>query len=161
MLVESVMSCLVRSHGKVECLLLILLHVSSGLPRAPVALRQQPEPFLWGCEDFFACRINSRAKIDISDDPRQGPSTGWRRASFAGFVFQVSLTIRHWLQLLPGQHLELGQVKDIDLIQAAAAGRFPGVSASSTGETASWEAFGAEGADALEAIAQLCVSIAA
>ena len=42
-------------------------------------------------------------------------------ATFAGFVFQVNVTILHWLRLLPGQHLELEAGEDIDVIQTAAA----------------------------------------
>ena len=42
-------------------------------------------------------------------------------ATFAGFVFQVNVTILDWLELLPGQHLELEAGEDIDLIQEAAA----------------------------------------
>src|ERR1700722_10833374 len=42
-------------------------------------------------------------------------------ATFAGFVFQVNVTTLDWLELLPGQRLELEAGEDIDLIQEAAA----------------------------------------
>ncbi len=42
-------------------------------------------------------------------------------ATFAGFVFQVNVTILRWLNLKPGQHLELEAGEDIDLIQKGAA----------------------------------------
>jgi hypothetical protein len=41
-------------------------------------------------------------------------------ATFAGFVFQVNVTILRWLNLKPGQHLELEAGEDIDLIQKGA-----------------------------------------
>src|ERR1700722_6352258 len=41
-------------------------------------------------------------------------------ATFAGFIFQVNVTILRWLHLLPDQHLELEAGEDIDLIQSAA-----------------------------------------
>ena len=36
-------------------------------------------------------------------------------ATFAGFVFQVNVTILRWLHLQSGQHLELEAGEDIDL----------------------------------------------
>jgi hypothetical protein len=41
-------------------------------------------------------------------------------ATIAGFVFQVNLTIHHWLQLSEGQYLELEAGEDIDLVRQAA-----------------------------------------
>jgi hypothetical protein len=41
-------------------------------------------------------------------------------ATIAGFVFQVNLTILHWLQLSEGEHLELEAGEDIDLVRQAA-----------------------------------------
>ncbi len=40
-------------------------------------------------------------------------------ATFAGFVFQVNVTILRWLGLHPDQHLELEAGEDIDLIRKA------------------------------------------
>jgi hypothetical protein len=40
--------------------------------------------------------------------------------TIAGFVFQVNSTILHWLQLQPGEFLELEAGEDIDLIRADA-----------------------------------------
>src|SRR5271166_5559477 len=40
-------------------------------------------------------------------------------ATFAGFVFQVNVTILRWLRLHPDQHLELEAGEDIDLIRKA------------------------------------------
>ena len=42
-------------------------------------------------------------------------------ATFAGFVFQVNATILRWLNLKPGEHLELEAGEDIDLVQRGAA----------------------------------------
>ena len=39
------------------------------------------------------------------------------QATFAGFVYQVNVTILRWLELIPGQHLELEAGEDIDLVQ--------------------------------------------
>jgi hypothetical protein len=41
-------------------------------------------------------------------------------ATIAGFVFQVNLTILHWLQLSEGEYLELEAGEDIDLVRQAA-----------------------------------------
>jgi hypothetical protein len=43
-------------------------------------------------------------------------------ATFAGFVFQVNVTILRWLSLKAGEHLELEAGEDIDLIQRGVAG---------------------------------------
>lgn len=40
-------------------------------------------------------------------------------ATIRGYVYQVDLTIYHWLDLQPGQVLELERGEDIDLVQAA------------------------------------------
>jgi|HubBroStandDraft_6_1064221.scaffolds.fasta_scaffold01496_3 hypothetical protein len=42
-------------------------------------------------------------------------------ATFAGFVFQVNVTILRWLSLKAGEHLELEAGEDIDLIQRGVA----------------------------------------
>ena len=41
-------------------------------------------------------------------------------ATFAGFVYQVNVSILRWLSLLPGQHLELEAGEDVDLVQKGA-----------------------------------------
>ncbi|MGA2535413.1 MAG: hypothetical protein ABSF53_05320 [Terracidiphilus sp.] len=40
-------------------------------------------------------------------------------ATFAGYVFQVNVTILRWLELAPAHHLELETGEDIDLVQGA------------------------------------------
>jgi hypothetical protein len=77
-------------------------------------------------------------------------------ASFAGFVFQVNLTIRDWLHLLPGQHLELEAGEDIDLIQAAVAGGLQGERLFKQVKQLRGKRLGLGSADALEAIANFC-----
>jgi hypothetical protein len=41
-------------------------------------------------------------------------------ATIAGFVFQVNVTIQHWLKLGPGEHLELEAGEDIDIVRQEA-----------------------------------------
>ena len=55
-------------------------------------------------------------RMDFLTNPRRDA-----HATFAGFVFQVNVTILRWLNLKPGQHLELEAGEDIDLIQKGAA----------------------------------------
>jgi hypothetical protein len=38
-------------------------------------------------------------------------------ATIAGFVFQVNVTIQHWLKLGAGEYLELEAGEDIDLVR--------------------------------------------
>jgi hypothetical protein len=38
-------------------------------------------------------------------------------ATIAGFVYQVNVTIQHWLKLGPGEHLELEAGEDIDIVR--------------------------------------------
>jgi hypothetical protein len=47
-------------------------------------------------------------------------------ATIAGFVFQVNVTILHWLRLSEGEYIELEAGEDIDLVrQAADESEFP------------------------------------
>lgn len=41
------------------------------------------------------------------------------RATFAGYVYQVNVSILRWLDLKPGEHLELEAGEDIDLVRDA------------------------------------------
>lgn len=43
-------------------------------------------------------------------------------ATIAGFVYQVNVTIQHWLKLRPAEHLELEAGEDIDIVRQEADG---------------------------------------
>jgi len=45
------------------------------------------------------------------------------RATFAGYVYQVNVSILRWLDLAPGEHLELEAGEDIDLIRDTSAAK--------------------------------------
>lgn len=77
-------------------------------------------------------------------------------ATFAGFVFQVNVTILHWLKLLPGQHLELEAGEDIDLIQEAAAQGLSDLSRLQQVKQLRKKRLTLRSEDALEAIANFC-----
>jgi hypothetical protein len=77
-------------------------------------------------------------------------------ATFAGFVFQVNVTILHWLKLLPGQHLELEAGEDIDLIQEAAALGLNDLSRLQQVKQLRKKRLTLRSEDALEAIANFC-----
>jgi hypothetical protein len=77
-------------------------------------------------------------------------------ATFAGFVFQVNVTILDWLKLQPGQHLELEAGEDIDLIQAAAAQGLEGAHLLKQVKQLRGKRLTLRSADALEAIANFC-----
>jgi hypothetical protein len=77
-------------------------------------------------------------------------------ATFAGFVFQVNVTILHWLKLLPGQHLELEAGEDIDLIQEAAALGLNDLSRLQQVKQLRKKRLTLRSDDALEAIANFC-----
>jgi len=77
-------------------------------------------------------------------------------ATFAGFVFQVNVTILDWLKLQPGQHLELEAGEDIDLIQAAAAQGLEGTHLLEQVKQLRGKRLTLRSADALEAIANFC-----
>jgi len=59
--------------------------------------------------------VKSSNRMDFLTDPRRDAHT-----TFVGFVFQVNVTALRWLNLKPGQHLELEACEDIDLIQKVA-----------------------------------------
>jgi len=77
-------------------------------------------------------------------------------ATFAGFVFQVNVTILRWLNLLPGQHLELEAGEDIDLIQTAAAHGLGDARRLEQVKQLRRKRLTLRSADALEAIANFC-----
>jgi hypothetical protein len=77
-------------------------------------------------------------------------------ATFAGFVFQVNVTILDWLKLLPGQHLELEAGEDIDLIQKAAAQGLSDLSRLQQVKQLRKKRLTLRSEDALEAIANFC-----
>ena len=77
-------------------------------------------------------------------------------ATFAGFVFQVNVTILRWLHLQPGQHLELEAGEDIDLIQAAAAKGLEGANILEQVKQIRGKHLTLRSTDALEAIANFC-----
>jgi hypothetical protein len=77
-------------------------------------------------------------------------------ATFAGFVFQVNVTILRWLNLQSGQHLELEGGEDIDLIQAAAAKGLEGAQLLEQVKQLRGKRLTLRSADALEAIANFC-----
>ena len=77
-------------------------------------------------------------------------------ATFAGFVFQVNVTILRWLHLQSGQHLELEAGEDIDLIQAAAAKGLEGAHLLEQVKQLRGKRLSLRSADALEAIANFC-----
>ena len=77
-------------------------------------------------------------------------------ATFAGFVFQVNVTILRWLNLQSGQHLELEAGEDIDLIQAAAAQGLEGTHLLEQVKQLRGKRLTLRSADALEAIANFC-----
>ena len=77
-------------------------------------------------------------------------------ATFAGFVFQVNVTILRWLHLQPGQHLELEAGEDIDLIQAAAAKGLEGAHLLEQVKQLRGKRLTLRSTDALEAIANFC-----
>lgn len=77
-------------------------------------------------------------------------------ATFAGFVFQVNVTIVDWLKLLPGQHLELEAGEDIDLIQEAAVLGLNDLSRLQQVKQLRKKRLTLRSDDALEAIANFC-----
>lgn len=77
-------------------------------------------------------------------------------ATFAGFVFQVNVTILRWLNLQSGQHLELEAGEDIDLIQAAAVKGLEGAQLLEQVKQLRGKRLTLRSADALEAIANFC-----
>ncbi len=77
-------------------------------------------------------------------------------STFAGFVFQVNVTILDWLKLLPGQHLELEAGEDIDLIQEAAALGHNDLSRLQQVKQLRKKRLTLRSGDALEAIANFC-----
>jgi hypothetical protein len=77
-------------------------------------------------------------------------------ATFAGFVFQVNVTILRWLDLQSGQHLALEAGEDIDLIQAAAAKGLEGAQLLEQVKQLRGKRLTLRSADALEAIANFC-----
>ena len=77
-------------------------------------------------------------------------------ATFAGFVFQVNVTILDWLDLLPGQHLELEAGEDIDLIQEAAALGLTDLSRLQQVKQLRKKRLTLRSDDAIEAIANFC-----
>src|SRR5690349_6378929 len=77
-------------------------------------------------------------------------------ATFAGFVFQVNVTILRWLHLRPGQHLELEAGEDIDLIQEAAAKGLEGAQLFEQAKQLRGKRLTLRSPDALEAIANFC-----
>src|ERR1700691_594177 len=77
-------------------------------------------------------------------------------ATFAGFVFQVNVTILRWLNLLPGQHLELEAGENIDLIQTAAAHGLDDARRLEQVKQLRRKRLTLRSADALEAIANFC-----
>lgn len=50
--------------------------------------------------------------MSINTNPRRDA-----RATFAGYIYQVNVSVLHWLQLVPGEHLELEAGEDIDLVR--------------------------------------------
>ena len=68
----------------------------------------------------------------------------------------MNVTIRDWLNLQPGQHLELEAGEDIDLIQAAAAAGLEGARLFEQVKLLRGKRLSLRSADALEAIANFC-----
>ena len=56
--------------------------------------------------------------MTLNSNPRRDA-----RATFAGYVYQVNVSILRWLGLKPGEHLELEAGEDIDLIRDTSAAR--------------------------------------
>ena len=59
-------------------------------------------------------RVDFKLRMSIKTIPRRDAF-----ATFAGYVFQVNVTILRWLELAPQDHLELETGEDIDLVQGA------------------------------------------
>ena len=77
-------------------------------------------------------------------------------ATFAGFVFQVNVTILDWLKLMPAQRLELEASEDIDLIQEAASLGLKDFSRLQQVKQLRKKRLTLRSVDALEAIANFC-----
>jgi len=56
--------------------------------------------------------------MTLNSNPRRDA-----RATFAGYVYQVNVSILRWLGLKPGEHLELEAGEDIDLIRDTSAAK--------------------------------------
>jgi hypothetical protein len=54
--------------------------------------------------------------MTLSTNPRRDAS-----ATFAGYVYQVNVSVLRWLDLKPGEHLELEAGEDIDLVRKTSA----------------------------------------
>jgi len=76
--------------------------------------------------------------------------------TFAGLVFQVNVTILRWINLKPGQHLELEAGEDIDLIQQAAASGLRDTRKLEQVKQLRTKKLTLKSADALEAVANFC-----
>jgi hypothetical protein len=77
-------------------------------------------------------------------------------ATFAGFVFQVNVTILRWLRLHPDQHLELEAGEDIDLIRKAGTDVSQDSRLLEQVKQLRKQRLTLTSADALEAVAHLC-----
>lgn len=77
-------------------------------------------------------------------------------ATFAGFVFQVNVTILRWLGLHPNEHLELEAGEDIDLIRRAGADVSQDSRLLEQVKQLRKQRLTLTSADALEAVAHLC-----
>jgi hypothetical protein len=77
-------------------------------------------------------------------------------ATFAGFVFQVNVTILRWLRLRPDQHLELEAGEDIDLIRKAGTDVSQDSRLLEQVKQLRKQRLTLTSADALEAVAHLC-----
>jgi hypothetical protein len=77
-------------------------------------------------------------------------------ATFAGFVFQVNVTILRWLGLYPDQHLELEAGEDIDLIRKAGTDVSQDSRLLEQVKQLRKQRLTLTSADALEAVAHLC-----
>jgi hypothetical protein len=89
--------------------------------------------------------------MDFVTDPRRDA-----HATFAGFVFQVNVTILRWLKLQPTQHLELEAGEDIDVIQRAADSDSNDVRSLEQVKQLRKRRLTLRGGDALESVSNFC-----
>lgn len=77
-------------------------------------------------------------------------------ATFAGYIYQVNVTILRWLHLRLGQHLELEKGEDIDLVQDAAAKGLEGAPLLEQVKQLRGKRLTLRSPDAIEAIGNFC-----
>ena len=95
--------------------------------------------------------VNLSLQMTIITNPQRDA-----HATFAGFVYQVNVSILRWLSLLPDQYLELEAGEDVDLIQKGAGANEAERQRLMEQLKHKKRAVTLRSADALEAIANFC-----